>query len=196
MAICRTATHRSESSPSSALEKLIQDNQDFHLLRPEEAHDDIGLPLWLRVYWRKNHPEGVYSANDPTGGYPRVLKNIHAWMLANPDLKPHPPANPGAVAAPPAVPMAVSAVGTNLRISGLQSTPRSESSIQIDRNSPNRIIAASNSISAGGNQAQFFSSNGGATWGQTSLPLLIGIDQTHSDPVSTGPPTGRRGRPP
>ena len=37
--------------PGSALEKLIRDNQDFHLLRFEEATDKIGLPLWLRVYW-------------------------------------------------------------------------------------------------------------------------------------------------
>ena len=71
----------------SALEKLIKDNQDFHLLRPEEANDKIGLPLWLRVHWRKQHPEGVYSASDPTGGYPRVLKNIYTWMLLHQDLK-------------------------------------------------------------------------------------------------------------
>jgi hypothetical protein len=54
----------------SALEKLIRDNQDFHMLRPEEANDKIGLPLWLRVYWRKQHPELVYSANDPTAATP------------------------------------------------------------------------------------------------------------------------------
>ena len=72
--------------PGSALERLIRENQDFHLLRPEEATDRIGLPLWLRVYWRKRHPRASYPADDPTGGYPRALKNLHAWMLANPDL--------------------------------------------------------------------------------------------------------------
>jgi hypothetical protein len=75
----------------SALEKLIRENQDFHLLRPEEANDKIGLPVWLRVYWRKQHPEGAYSANDPTGGYPRVLKNLYAWMVLHQDLPSGPP---------------------------------------------------------------------------------------------------------
>jgi hypothetical protein len=78
-------------APGSSLERLIRENQDLHLLRPEEASDRIGLPLWLRVYWRKQHPELTYSADDPTGGYPRALKNLYAWMLANPDL----PARPG-----------------------------------------------------------------------------------------------------
>jgi hypothetical protein len=70
----------------SALERLIRDNQDFRLLRPEEANDRIGVPLWLRVYWRKQHPDREYRADDPTGGYPRVLKDLYAWMLANPEL--------------------------------------------------------------------------------------------------------------
>jgi hypothetical protein len=72
----------------SALETLIRNNQDFQMLRREEAHDKLGIPLWLRVHWRKAHPEGNYSAQDPTGGYPRVLKRMHAWMLSHPDLKP------------------------------------------------------------------------------------------------------------
>lgn len=72
--------------PGSPLERLIRENQDFHLLRPEEAGDRIGLPLWLRVHWRKSHPELTYSADDPTGGYPRALKNLYAWLLANPGL--------------------------------------------------------------------------------------------------------------
>lgn len=67
----------------SALEKLIKSNQDFHMLRPEEANDKIGLPLWLRVHWRKNHPEGKYAANDPSGGYPLALHRLHSWMIYN-----------------------------------------------------------------------------------------------------------------
>jgi hypothetical protein len=70
----------------SALEQLIRENQDFRLLRPEEAGDKLGLPPWLRVYWRKHHPKGVYSADDPTGGYPRVLKNLYGWMVLHQDL--------------------------------------------------------------------------------------------------------------
>ena len=40
------------------------------MLRAGEASDKIPVPLWLRVYWRKGHPEANYSAADPTGGYP------------------------------------------------------------------------------------------------------------------------------
>ena len=73
--------------PNSALEKLIRENQDFSMLRPEEADDTIGLPPWLRVQWRKAHPEGKYSANDKSGGYPRVLQRTHTWMVSHQSLK-------------------------------------------------------------------------------------------------------------
>jgi len=72
-------------------------------------------------------------------------------------------------------------VGPDLRISGAQTTPRSESDIRIDPGQPDRVIAASNNIGLGP-QAQFFSADGGATWGQTSLPLLSD-DDLHSDPT-------------
>src|ERR1700743_1668835 len=62
--------------PRSALAALIAANQDFSLLRPEEARDKLPFPLWLRVLWRRAHPEGTYSANDPTGGYPLILKEV------------------------------------------------------------------------------------------------------------------------
>jgi hypothetical protein len=75
----------------SALEQLIRDNQDFHLLRPEEAHDDVGIPLWLRVHWRKNHPDEEYSTVDPYGAFPEVLHRIHEWMLSHQDLPPGAP---------------------------------------------------------------------------------------------------------
>jgi hypothetical protein len=70
----------------TALEKLIKDNQDFHLLQPEEAHDDAGLPLWLRVFWRKGHPDVPHPTVNPGAGYPDVLYTIHTWMLSHPDL--------------------------------------------------------------------------------------------------------------
>ena len=74
-------------TPGTKLEQLVRDNQDFDLLHPRESQDDrTGLPLWLRVYWRKNHPEHSYSPDDPTGGYPRALKNLNAWMVLNQDL--------------------------------------------------------------------------------------------------------------
>jgi hypothetical protein len=73
--------------PGSRLEQLIRNNQDLHLLHTREsAGDRTGLPLWLRVYWRKRHPETPYSPDDPTGGYPRALKNLHAWMVEHQDL--------------------------------------------------------------------------------------------------------------
>ena len=74
------------SPRGSALERLIRDNQDFHLLQPQEARDDAGIPLWLRVFWRKNHPDVQHSSVNPGAGYPDVLYNIHTWMLSHPDL--------------------------------------------------------------------------------------------------------------
>ena len=76
--------------PGSALEKLIRDNQDFRVLRPEEAHDQLELPPWLRVYWRKLHPDANYSG--PSGGYPLLLSELHEWMLDHQDLQ-TPPAD-------------------------------------------------------------------------------------------------------
>src|SRR6185312_15289442 len=70
----------------SALEKLIKENQNFDLLQPEEASDNVDIPLWLRVYWRKNHPDIQHSTVNPGAGYPDVLYNIYTWMLSNPDL--------------------------------------------------------------------------------------------------------------
>src|SRR3954451_2852432 len=78
-------------TPHSALEALIAANQDFSLLRPEEAKDKIPVPPWLRVLWRRAHPEMVYSEKDPTGGYPFVLKEVHEWMVTHQSLVPGPP---------------------------------------------------------------------------------------------------------
>jgi hypothetical protein len=72
----------------SALEKLVRENQDFDKLRPEEAHDKLRLPPWLRVYWRKHHPDAIYSG--PSGGYPLTLTRLHQWMVEHQDLTPEP----------------------------------------------------------------------------------------------------------
>jgi hypothetical protein len=71
----------------SALEKLIRENQDFDLLSPEEAHDKLRLPPWLRVYGRKQHPEIKPAPGDPTRGYPLALRDIYNWMLTHQDLE-------------------------------------------------------------------------------------------------------------
>jgi hypothetical protein len=157
--------------PDSALAALILENQDFRMLRAEEAKDTIGLPPWLRVYWRKAHPELTYSADDPTGGYPRVLNEIYEWMVHHQDLKRGP--READVAPGPKVALSISAGSTGAR---------SESDIRIDYWHPTRIIAASNAIISGGAQAQYYSSNSGATWGRTTLPFFSG-DTSHSDPT-------------
>ena len=166
---------QSHIEPGSELERFVRDNQDFSILRPAEARDTLGLPPWLRVAWRKSHPELDYKATDPTGGYPRVLQNVVQWMIRHQDL---PESSTKAAAA--AASESLAQVGTNLRISGSSSAPRSESSIAINIANASKIISASNDIGIG-RQAQFFSSDGGATWGLTSLPNVTG-DSSQSDP--------------
>jgi hypothetical protein len=163
--------------PGSALAKLIAQNQDLGLLRPEEAADRLGLPPWLRVLWRKHHPEGRYLASDPTGGYPLLLRTIHQWMITHQDLQPG--KAPAPVAPEPAT-RSASESGEQ-RISGAQTTARSESTIRVNRSNTQQIVAASNNL-AFAEQAQFYSADNGSTWGQTYL-TLIGHDSFQSDPA-------------
>jgi len=160
--------------PGSALERLIRANQDFSRLRPGEADDDNPIPPWLRVLWHKSHPEGRYSATDPTGGYPLLLREIHEWMLRHQDLAPGRPAGPERERAAP------TAMGEE-RISGASTGPRSESAIRVNPFDPSKIIAASNDI-GGGEQAIYSSTDGGRTWSQSSLPLGS-EDLFQSDPT-------------
>jgi len=162
--------------PGSALERLILENQDFSILRSEEATDSLRIPPWLRVLYHKNHPHDRFSPHDPTGGYPLVLNEVWEWMLTHQDLKPG-PGKQGVIEGN----RSATETGEE-RISGAQTSPRSESAIRVNRNNTQQIIGASNNISSSGMQAQFFSSNGGATWGQTTLPLHTG-DAFMSDPT-------------
>ncbi|HTG35038.1 MAG TPA: hypothetical protein VLB76_19145 [Thermoanaerobaculia bacterium] len=168
--------------PHSALEGLIAANQDFSVLRPEEAKDQIRVPLWLRVLWRHAHPEMVYSASDPTGGYPLVLKEVHEWMTTHQDLRAGPPTKDVLPELDEDAPTRTAGISLEQKISGSPDAPRSESDIRVNYWDPMKIIAASNNISGTGSQAQFFSLNGGTTWGQTSLSLQTG-DSFHSDPT-------------
>src|SRR5215213_7587281 len=140
--------------PNSPLAQLIRENQDVEQLHPAEvaemaaaepppgmAPTEIEVPPWMRVYWRKQHPESDYSAEDPTHGLPKALEQLAAWMLTHPTLESEPPPLPMAAAPslqlepPPAraAPRAAGeeavaitpVVGLNLRISGAQTTPRS-----------------------------------------------------------------------
>jgi len=195
--------HAAHAIPGSALDKLIRQNQAFGQLKARDATDTI-VPPWLKVYWRKGHPEVNYdNDNDPTGGYPLVLKEVLEWMMSHQDLQPGPPAAsmaPGRVfgdldpdESEEAVPTVImgrfgpivaltATPGTNVRTSGAQSNARSESDIRINYWNPSKIIIASNNISGSGTQGEYYSSDGGVTWGQTNLPLASG-DSFHSDPT-------------
>jgi hypothetical protein len=83
----------------------------------------LDIPPWLAAHYRRNHSEmpKVAMHLDPTGGYPLVLENLHAWMLIHQDLQSPPPPPPNLAAA--AAPM----VGSNLKISGDTANPTSES---------------------------------------------------------------------
>ena len=72
-------------------------------------------------------------------------------------------------------------MANDLRLSGAQTIPRSESDIRFNYNNLNQIIAAAN-VEAVSGQAQFYSSDGGATWGQTILPFTA-MDNNHTDPT-------------
>jgi pre-peptidase len=190
---------KAHANPGSELEKLIKKNQDFTKLKDKDADDPI-VPPWLKVYWRKGHPEANYdNANDPTGGYPLVLKEILEWMVTHQDLK---PGNPEANMAPGRnfqdldadedgttsamgfrhITALGATAGTNVRSSGAQTVSRSESDIRINYWDPTKIIAASNNIGGSGMQGEYYSTDGGVTWGQSSLPLASG-DAFHSDPT-------------
>lgn len=58
------------------------------MLRDAEAGDTLDLPPWLRIYWRKLHPDADYSG--PGGGYPMVLRDLGEWMLRHQDFVPDP----------------------------------------------------------------------------------------------------------
>jgi hypothetical protein len=73
-------------------------------------------------------------------------------------------------------------MATNVRLSGAQTTARSESDVRFNYNNTQQIIGASNAFTTAGNQAQFYSSDGGGSWAQSSLPGVTG-DGFQSDPA-------------
>ena len=174
----------------TALEQLVRDNQEFYLLRDDEKADSRGLPPWLRVWFRKQHPDDTYSADDPTGGYPRALNEILEWMLTHQDLKAGPGIDAQAAKARDEEEDPDAVIGSNLRISGAQTVARSESDIRINYFDPTKVISASNNIGGNGKQAIYYSTNSGATWGQTTLPGT-GSDSSHSDPTVDWTSDGR-----
>lgn len=77
---------QAKAPKGSKLEAIIRENQDTELLAPEELDDKFPYPLWLRVWWRKQHPEVQMPATNPGGAYPEVLSQLHKRMTANPEL--------------------------------------------------------------------------------------------------------------
>ncbi len=163
-------------APGSALQRLIEENQDFDLLRPAEANDTLPLPLWLRSLWRKEHPDLEYRRDDPTGGYPRALQDAYDWMLAHQDLLPD--------EADPNAPMAnlQVTVGTPERRISSPLLTRSEPDLRVNTWDPSQIVAASNNLKGSGRQAEYYSTDGGRTWSETTLPLVT-PDALHSSPT-------------
>jgi len=84
--------------PGSALEQLIKQNQDFSILAPAELNDHFAFPPWIRVWWRKSHPELNFSG--PTVVYPLILKEILGWLSRHQDLQPAPVVSPAPAAKP------------------------------------------------------------------------------------------------
>jgi len=162
----------------SALEQLIRANQDFQLLSEREAKDNIRVPAWLRVLFHKNNPDFVYNFKDPAGGYPHALKEIHEWMLTHQDLQIGQPD----VGYTPEGDLDRASVTGEKRISGSASNSRSESDIRLNPWNTSKVISASNNIGGSGTQAQYYSTDGGLTWGLSFLSLQTG-DSFHSDPT-------------
>ena len=77
----------------SKFEEFIRANQETNLLRPGEHNGDgVGVPLWLRVYHRKQHPNEPPAPAGPAGDYPEALNRIQELMQDNQDLLPNPDA--------------------------------------------------------------------------------------------------------
>lgn len=130
-----------------------------------DAEDRAPLPRWFRSYLRDNIPDLPTSG---TYQYPRVAVQLLEWMVAHPDLQVPPPTPRARRAAARVV-----SVGPNINITNLDER-NSESAIAVDSSDPRYVIAGSNNITGSGRQKQFYSSDSGATWSQTELPLAPG----------------------
>jgi hypothetical protein len=139
-----------------------------------DLQDRTPLPQWYRAYLRDNFPTlpqaGRYQ-------YPRSAVSMFEWALAHPNLE-IPPPGPRAGTRPAARAVVV---GTNINVTSLDER-NSESFIAVDYAAPQFLVAASNNISGSGRQRQFSSSDGGASWRRTELPLAPG-KAFHSDPA-------------
>lgn len=141
-----------------------------------DLEDQTPLPPWFRLYMRDNLPD---LPNNGTYQYPRVAVQILEWMLKNPNLETPPSAVPNIVRMRAAV--RTVSIGSNINLTNFNEV-NSESFIARDSVNPQFLIAASNNINGSGRQKQFFSSDSGATWSRTELPLGPGR-AFNSDPA-------------
>jgi hypothetical protein len=71
-----------DAPAGSGLEQLITENQDLELLHSSEVDDGQPYPPWLRVRWRKAHPEEFPPGEAVV--YPMMLERVLEWMEHNP----------------------------------------------------------------------------------------------------------------
>ena len=100
--------------------------------------------------------------------------DIRGWMVARQDLTRGDPPSIGSSTT-------VASASGEQRISGAQSSSRGETAIRVNRYEPRRIVAASKNLPpgaamglSGAQMAIFYSSDGGASWGQSYLPWAAG----------------------
>ena len=136
-------------------------------LATSDAQDRAPLPRWFRAYVRDNLPEIPISGKYQ---YPRATSQYFEWVLAHPDLEVGPPERTTS--------RRQSArtvnIGGNINLTSFDEL-NSESFIAQDLSQPQFLIAASNNVPKSGRQRQFYSSDGGATWNKTELPLAPGM---------------------
>ncbi len=73
-------------TPGSALDKFIRAHQTLKMLRPEEATDRLGLPPWIRVFWRKQRPRRQVFWPQWRWLPALVPERLVDWMVAHQDL--------------------------------------------------------------------------------------------------------------
>jgi BNR/Asp-box repeat protein len=146
--------------------KQLYERRPFRLA-VSDAQDRAPLPPWFRAFVRDNLPEIPISGKYQ---YPRATSQFFEWVLAHPDLE----VAPTAVATLRRHVARTVNIGGNINLTSFDEL-NSESFIAQDSFHPQFLIAAANNVLKSGHQRQFYSSDGGATWHRTELPLAPGM---------------------
>ncbi len=144
----------------TALERLVLENQDFSLLKPEEAETGFGSRRGCAC---------TRTSRIPTHSLRRVIRQAatrlrcvtftSGWSrirICKPSRR--------------VVQREGTQMPTNLRLSGAQTTPRRSRISASNYANLEQLIAASTHLSA--TQPIHYSGDGGATWTQTELPAF------------------------